>query len=618
MRCGKCWGEGHNGSHCKTKMLNPAAMPYWSNRTVPTKPKTAPATPYDELLKKPCPLAAPTMPNNRPARVAYFADRDPAFLTEIAKLNNAVVFNTHGRELGFKPHDIAQFAKRTKLVEKHEISIGILGQDKFLIVLPVGIAPETFINATSPSLWEAGFSFQIWSPLDDGRLAIPEYKVLLTLHNVPPHMRREKDIAGAISTFGVFLGTIPQEGDPNLSIWTVALAVDRLERIPVEIEMHGGGVEHIATTHVKNWMRSPLYGRTDLPRYHPKFSKPAGRPDLEEEGPEMIHISRKVLRSLCQDLDPSTIPAEIMDILEGRAASEITLDQARLVTSLPMKQRDDPRSQTGQDDPMSIDATQLITGGGPQSIEPPNFNSAVPTQDVASQASSGNLGGMATTVPKRIVPQKIPTPVKILQRPPTSRIPSRTISVQEPSVPQKNQIRGQNRGQSRCPLNSAHLGIKDKGESSKRKTCHVPDPLEDRRKEIRQGKQPQRPKIGPKLSKHITFKKMAQTKMKGQSKLKGKPKTGAQRAEVHLNGNGFYEVEVQYGLCASLGAGCGFQTEEVIKALQEDNQNRQCNLGLDQTEMSEMDLSGESATGQERLDLSVDSGEELETDEDLV
>ena len=192
MRCGKCWGEGHNGSHCKTKILNPAAMPYWSNRTVPAKPKSAPATPYDELLKKPCPLSAPTMPNNRPARVAYFADRDPAFLTEIAKLNNAMVFNTHGRQLGFKPHDIAQFAKRTKLVEKHEISIGILGQDKFLIVLPVGIAPETFINATSPSLWEAGFSFQIWSPLDDGRLVIPEYKVLLTLHNVPPHMRRDR------------------------------------------------------------------------------------------------------------------------------------------------------------------------------------------------------------------------------------------------------------------------------------------------------------------------------------------------------------------------------------------------------------------------------------------
>lgn len=259
LRCGKCWGEGHNGTHCKAQMLNPAAMPYWSGKAVPARPKTAPSTAYDDLLRKPCPLSEPTMPNNRPNRVAYFADRDPAFLTEIAKLNNGVVFNTHGKELGFKLHDVAQFATRTKLVEKHEISIGILAQDRFLIMLHVGVAPETFINATSPSLWDAGFSFQPWSPLDGGRLAIPEYKVLLTLHNVPPHMRRDKDIAGAVSTFGVFLGTIPQEGNLNLSIWTTALAVNRLERIPKEIEMYAGGVEYVITTQVINWLRSPLY-----------------------------------------------------------------------------------------------------------------------------------------------------------------------------------------------------------------------------------------------------------------------------------------------------------------------------------------------------------------------
>lgn len=343
-------------------MLNPAAMPYWSKRAKQANPKTASITPYDDLIAKPCPIAAPAMPNNRPDRVTYFADRDPAFLNEVAKLNNAVVFDTHGKELGFKPYDIAGFATRTKLVEREEISIGILAQDKFLIVLPAGVAPETFINATPPSLWDADFSFQPWSPLDGGRLVILEYKVLLTLSNVPPHMRREKDIAGAISTFGIFLGTIPHEGNPNLFVWTAALAVDRLECVPKEIEMHAGGVEYIIYTHTKNWIRSPLYSRADLPRHQPKFSKPAKQHSPTDESPEIIHISRRVLKSLCQDLDPASIPEEIQLILSGKAASEITFDQALLMTSLPPRKGDDSIPKTGHTQASILEATQLATG----------------------------------------------------------------------------------------------------------------------------------------------------------------------------------------------------------------------------------------------------------------
>lgn len=218
MRCGKCWGEGHTGFRCKTNMLNPAALPYWSNKAQQPPAKTEPKKSFDDLLLKPCPLSAPAMPANRPKRLAYFADRDPAFLQEIARLNNAVVFDTHGLEKGFKLTDVAGFAQRTKLVSKADISIGILADDRFLIMLPEGVAPETFINRTTPKLWDAGFTFQPWSPLDGARLVLPEYKALLTLSNVPPPLRREKDLAGAISTFGIYLGLIPQEDPPNLSI----------------------------------------------------------------------------------------------------------------------------------------------------------------------------------------------------------------------------------------------------------------------------------------------------------------------------------------------------------------------------------------------------------------
>lgn len=80
MRCGKCWGEGHTGFRCKTNMLNPAALPYWSNRAQQPPAKTELKKSFDDLLLKPCPLSAPAMPANRPKRLAYFADRDPAFI----------------------------------------------------------------------------------------------------------------------------------------------------------------------------------------------------------------------------------------------------------------------------------------------------------------------------------------------------------------------------------------------------------------------------------------------------------------------------------------------------------------------------------------------------------
>lgn len=66
MRCGKCWGEGHVDHRCTVNVLNPAALPYWSNKTRKFIPQSTPSKVIDDLLLKPCPLAAPTMPSNRP------------------------------------------------------------------------------------------------------------------------------------------------------------------------------------------------------------------------------------------------------------------------------------------------------------------------------------------------------------------------------------------------------------------------------------------------------------------------------------------------------------------------------------------------------------------------
>lgn len=48
-------------------------------------------------------------------------------------------------------------------------------------------------------------------------------------------------------------------------------------------------------------------------------------------------------------------------------------------------------------------------------------------------------------------------------------------------------------------------------------------------------------------------------------------KETARRAEVSLNAEGYYEVQVHYGLAEEIAKGCGFNTAEVEQALLEDN-----------------------------------------------
>lgn len=443
MRCGKCWGEGHTGFRCTTKMLNPAAMPYYANKPKPINQANTGAKPYDDLLLKPCPLAAPSLPSNRPKRLAYFANQDPAFLSEVERLNNGVVFDTHGLELGFKPMDVAKFAVRTQLVEVADISIAILDRDRFLIILPPGVASETFIHATCPALWDAGFSFQPWSPLDGARLVIPEYKALLTLMDVPPHLRRDKIIEGSISTFGTFLGTIPQQGTPNLSLWTVAVAVDRLERIPDELELHAAGLESIVKVRTDNWMRAPLYSSTDLPKHKPKYTKPVGKPQRPSE--DLIYLSRGVLKELCKGLDPASLPEEIQGFLTGTKIPAMTIAQTEDLLHL----RDTQASSSGT--PHEAGLVHLGETGPTETATHLGISQTKPISSTDSGADdeSGQPKARKETTHrvKRIVPQKIPTLVRILQRNPPQKmshpkapIPRPDIYVQEPSASQRTDV----------------------------------------------------------------------------------------------------------------------------------------------------------------------------------
>lgn len=80
----------------------------------------------------------------------------------------------------------------------------------------------------------------------------------------------------------------------------------------------------------------------------------------------------------------------------------------------------------------------------------------------------------------------------------------------------------------------------------------------------------QRPKLSLPSSGRVPFKKAAQKP--GPSRRQAKD--NSRRAEVNLNAESYYEVQVKYGLSEDIARGCGFNTEEVEQALMEDNLQR--------------------------------------------
>lgn len=574
MRCGKCWGEGHMGTRCKSNVLNPAAMPYWSNRTrQPTKPVTT--SPIDELLLKPCPMAAPALPSNRPKRLSACIERDSEIAAEIAKLGSSVIFDTHGHELGFKLDDIAGFATRTKVVATNEISIGMLSPGKFLITLPSGMAPETFINATTPELWDAGFTFQPWSPLEGARLVVPEYKALLTLEGLPPFLRKEPILAKAVAGIGTFLGTVPQQGTPDLSLWTLAVAVDRLERIPDELAVYEMGIEFILKVHTKNWIRSPLYTAAQLPKLPPKYSKPFRQPNprapVEEE---VFYCSRRVILDLCKDLDPDSLPEEVRAIMvrpPGRA--EITFGQAELVANLPRTRSDAGTISSpanfgvaGQDTTQFKDHSQETTHTMPHTILPQVGGEPILFEEAGRLLQGESAEGASHT---DTGPQEIIQPVRILKRSfpenettvpaPGPRKISQTNAGGQARTNSRQQTKGGDKGEP-SGLNQVTAGVRDK-QGIAAKAQQRP----------KKGKAPQQPKFGRVVNLQIPLRppsfKHARARPKNKS-IKGP----TDRAQVSLSADGFYEVAVQYDHCDGIAEGCGLQAGDVKRALAKDNE----------------------------------------------
>lgn len=601
------------GARCTANVLNPAAMPYWSHRAKPLPAPIPKASPFDDLLKY-CPQAAPALPANRPKRLDYHCLRDASTMTELEKLKSGVVFNTHGNELGFSLQDVLGFATRTNKVQASEISIARLSKEKFLIMLPHGLAPETFINATGPELWDAGFTFQPWSQLDGAKMVLPEFKALLDLHDIPPHLFNESEVKKVVMTFGTFLGSVPPADPADLSKWTLVVAVHRLEKIPEELSMHDLGSEHIVPITVKNWLRSPLYKATDLPRHQPKFSKPPKKPASSE--PDHFHVSRRALIQICKGLNPADLPPEVQAILSSPAAPPIIpsaqIDQLMLCQTMPHT----VNPVAGQDSCSNDSAHTIIASQIHQPSSSLNPSSSA-GQPLNSDIGNGTQMGSTTPIPPQPMPQKNQQPIQILRRPDippvTSPIPKHCNPAGEGSARKPcTDFSRQNRGSDKPPKSRVWTRVAAEVDKDKAKSATIQAHKDKGKATVQSTSKPaQKPKKGNPIlipPKPVLFKKMAQQQFTGRNKPKAKQ---AQKlAEVNLGQEGFYEVKVQYAHKENLAAGCGLQTYMVIEALNEDNLQRRVEMPSGSA-IGNMDLDNEG------LDLNFDSEEELGSEEDL-
>lgn len=231
------------------------------------------------------------MPDDRPHQIQVFIERDEAYYKELEKLSKAVVMHTQDYPLLVELDLVVKIAVDTGLVRKEEIAISQLTGSRFLIHLPDGLKVETFINATSPSLWDDGMTFQQWSPhVDATAIVIPTFKILLDLVGFPVLLWRESQIIKAASRFGTYLGTVKPEIAADKSAYKVAVATDDLSRIPLHVVLTAGGIEYKVPVKAVVMEKGAIYTHEEMPQYPPRFCKPTAPQPLEPESEPEVEM----------------------------------------------------------------------------------------------------------------------------------------------------------------------------------------------------------------------------------------------------------------------------------------------------------------------------------------
>lgn len=550
-KCGKCWKNGHVGAKYRVPGLNPAAKPF-----VPTGQlkKAAEEPPFDNMLTGTYPYVPPQMPPNRRKKAVCYVDRDPEYFEEMENLSRAIVVTNDNPDYDMPIDDLASFLTESKKVTKEELKISRLSGKRYLVSLPPNIAPETLIANIPPGLWQKGFRFSHYNPYEDATINIPGYRVLFDLIDLPPYLYREKEVIRIASGFGIYLGSVAQESQANIAVWTAVVVTDDLAWIPEELTMKAGGLDTPVKVVVKKIMHNPIYTKDDLPREPPQVIPPPMPETVEEEtdSDENICIPYRVLVDLCKGKELQTLPLDVQEYF-----------------------RKNPRPET-------------IVPETPSQPEPPS--ETIPTTQMVTQATNTGNRPMFSARPQRVVNRYDTTqdpPHPLLHNPiPKKLIPhaSHAPRASSNTCTQKPKQMAPNQNVLHLTSSGA-ISVSAKGKGSL-ETAGVSS-TGQRDKTTVTGDVEQKTKgcnaTGPTKAQFKPKRKIRTEGLVG-TDLRSKPIAGARKhmkpteegntnpVQMDLSADGFFQVRVDYDHCAALGALCGVHSSQVSKAIEEENE----------------------------------------------
>lgn len=117
-----------------------------------------------------------------------------------------------------------------------------------------------------------GFTFQPWTPLENAAITIPSYKLVVELYDLPPYIWREEAAIQAVSTFGTYIGSIAPSDLADQSSWLAVVATE-LQRVPQNVIIVIGGLEHTIAIRSIKWSHVLLYKPADLPQLPIRYSR---------------------------------------------------------------------------------------------------------------------------------------------------------------------------------------------------------------------------------------------------------------------------------------------------------------------------------------------------------
>lgn len=610
---------------------------------LPAAEKSEPG--FEDLLMANRPLNPPPMPMDRPAKVRVYVDRDSEYYHEVNRLKQAVVVHTMDLPINFElsVDKVAEWVTQTKVMEEKDVTIAAISKKRFLIIMPEGIAPETLIEAIPYEIWDLGLSFQKWDSSEDAVRMVPQFRTIVDILDIPPPLYKEKEVINLVNSFGLYLGSIAQRRQEDISCWTVVVATEKLEDIPYAGAMVAGGQEYPVQFRAVNWARGPIYNEEDFPEAPIKFAKPPkptqesqsrseqvvqGHNEEDEEVEDKVYMSRRVLREICRDIDPTLIPEELREVIAGYPMEQSRWsggEGSNMVAqeATPQAAVEDQQQEMGLDlQPVQNRLKSIICV--PQRIYDDSPNSQV-QHGIMSHASQLSDDVEFDVVSPKCIGNEEDEKLRVLDETDGDVASMQTSLISPLKLPVtqtgtgggdiSKETVGLGEGQGFSPATSG-------GVESPQETLHLmtATPIQTLpRKEVQVSEARQ----------SVCNKLKRRRRNPGKNLMRDGPggpsneTTERPKAALQLGPDGLYQIQVNYSHAMGLAATAGIEKDLLDRVIQEDNQERakSQNEGLDNAEQHSGEEEGQQEInwGDHSSPETEDEGasEDLSTDEEV-